>query len=187
MRPSRMRNAAVAVTLAALAGCSGGGQDPTGAVGSSAPGDASTTLSGAPSGAVPPDSTGTGDPTGEPGEQQPQRPPQRSAEPIPQAAPLEGAKVDAAALPETYDKQVQVGPDGRALLVNGLAGGCKNASAEVAAQSAEQVLVTLVTTYYPPRGGGACTDDLRPVPLTVTLDAPLGERRVVLESREEVG
>ncbi|ATE53133.1 hypothetical protein CNX65_07395 [Actinosynnema pretiosum] len=185
-----MRNAAVAVTLAALAGCSGGGQDPTGAVGSSAPGDVSTTLSGAPSGAVPPDSTGSGDPTGEPGapgEQQPQRPPQRSAEPIPQAAPLEGAKVDAAALPETYDKQVQVGPDGRALLVNGLAGGCKNASAEVAAQSAEQVLVTLVTTYYPPRGGGACTDDLRPVPLTVTLDAPLGERRVVLESREEVG
>ncbi|GAA2674723.1 hypothetical protein LV78_001206 [Actinosynnema pretiosum] len=174
----------VAVTLAALAGCSGGGQDTTGAVGgSSAPSGVPTSASSAPTGSVPSGSPGGGDPTGAPGAQ----PPQRSAEPLPQAAPLDGAKVDAATLPETYDKQVRIGQDGRVLVVNGLAGGCKNASAEVAAQSVDQVLVTLVTTYYPPQGGGVCTDDLRPVPLTVNLDAPLGERRLVLESREEVG
>ena len=54
------------------------------------------------------------------------------------------------------------------------------------AQSADVVQITLVTiTKQSP--GTMCTQEIRQVPLTVRLSAPLGNRRLVLESREETG
>lgn len=114
-----------------------------------------------------------------------QPPPQTSAAPVPGAGEVPADRVDGSALPDTHKRQAWVSGDGRTLQVVGLTGGCKNASAEVTAQSADSVLVTLVSTYYPPADGGVCSQDLRDVPLTVTLDAPLGDRRLVLEAREQ--
>ena len=70
--------------------------------------------------------------------------------------------------------------------VFGAGGGCKEARAEITGQSADVVQITLVTiTKQPP--GTVCTQEIREVPLTVRLDAPLGNRRLVLEAREETG
>lgn len=168
-----MRKFAVALAALALAGCTNstptspypGGTSPGGQSTATAPSSPSTTLSS---------------PT-----DRPQPPPQSSAEPLPGGpTPVPAERIDASTLSELYKKDVQVSADGRTLRVIGLAGGCKRASAEVAAQAADQVRITLVTTYYPPAGGGLCTQELYDVPLNVTLDAPLGDRRVVLESRE---
>ncbi|MEJ2856943.1 MULTISPECIES: hypothetical protein [unclassified Saccharothrix] len=165
-----MRRFAVALAALALAGCTTG--TPSFAPGSStagstttAPSSPSTTLS-SPSEPVQP-------------------PPQSSAEPLPGGPTVVPAeRVDGSTLSELYKKEVQASADGRTLRVIGLAGGCKRASAEVAAQAADQVRITLVTTYYPPNDG-VCTQELYDVPLNVTLDAPLGDRRIVLESRED--
>lgn len=101
--------------------------------------------------------------------------------PGPIAVPPE--RIDANTLSDVYKREASVAADGRTVQVFSLAGGCKRASAEVEAQSADQVLITLVTTYYPPNGG-ACTEELSLVPVNVVLDAPLGDRRIVLEARE---
>lgn len=95
-------------------------------------------------------------------------------------------RVDAGSLSDTYRRDAYVFNDGRDIEVFGLAGGCKEAKAEVTGQSAEIVQVTLVTITRQP-SGTMCTQELRQVPLTVRLDAPLGDRRLVLESREETG
>ncbi|WP_367130725.1 hypothetical protein [Saccharothrix sp. HUAS TT1] len=176
-----MRNVKVAVALAllALAGCSTGDNAPLGS--SSNPAVTSTTASSSAP-------TTLSSPGGSISETPLPVPPSQPAS----AAPLEGgstevptARVDAATLPDTYEQKVLTSADGRTVQVVGLTGGCKTASAEVTAQSGDQVLITLVTTYYPPAGGGVCTQELREVPINVTLDAPLGDRRVVLEARED--
>ncbi|TWP49028.1 hypothetical protein FKR81_25455 [Lentzea tibetensis] len=95
-------------------------------------------------------------------------------------------KVDAGSLSDTYRRDAYVFNDGRDIQVFGLAGGCKEAKAEVTGQSAEVVQVTLVTITRQP-SGTMCTQELRQVPLTVRLDAPLGDRQLALESREETG
>ncbi|MFC6090513.1 hypothetical protein [Saccharothrix lopnurensis] len=176
-----MRNAKVAVALAALvlAGCTGptDSSSTPGGTTSSAP---STTLSsGSPTGGSTPGAPGTTEPA-------PAPPPQSGAVPLPGGeTPVPTPRVDGGTLPDTYERQVSASADGRTLRVVGLAGGCKTAGAEVTAQSADQVRITLVTTYYPPAEGVVCTQELRDVPLNVTLDAPLGDRTVVLESRED--
>ncbi|MCG8926460.1 hypothetical protein [Lentzea sp. CC55] len=87
---------------------------------------------------------------------------------------------------DTYRDEAYVFGDGRDVEVFGVGGGCKEARAEVSGQSAELVQITLVTiTKQSP--GTVCTQEVRQVPLTVRLDAPLGNRRLVLEAREETG
>ncbi|GGP40467.1 hypothetical protein [Saccharothrix coeruleofusca] len=135
-------------------------------------------------GAVPPSSPGS-QPGSQPGRTGSAQPPQTSAAPVPDASEVPADRVDGSTLPDTYKQRVLVSGDGRTLQVIGLTGGCKNASAEVTAQSGDSVLITLVSTYYPPEGGGMCSQELRDIPLTVTLDAPLGDRRVILEAREQ--
>ncbi|MFE2756083.1 hypothetical protein ACFXGA_29205 [Actinosynnema sp. NPDC059335] len=176
-----MRNVKVAVALAllALAGCSSGatGNAP---FGPSSTGSPTTTTSAAPTTLSSPGVTGTGTtdrPTAPP--------PQTTAAPLAGAAEVPPDRVDGGTLPDTYDRHAWTSADGRTVQVMGLGGGCKTASAEVTAQSGDQVLITLVTTYYPPPDGGQCTQELRAVPLNVTLDAPLGSRRLVLEARED--
>jgi hypothetical protein len=187
-----MRNAkvlvALAVGLCALAGC-GSDEQPFGAGGPtstasspSSDGSPSPSASGLPPGSATLPSSNVRPP----GQSQvPVQPPQASPTPLPGGATeVPPAQVDGTVLPETYKSQVQVGSDGRTLLVIGQAGGCKTASAEVTAESADQVQITLVTTYYAPNGG-VCTQEIRDIPLNVTLKAPLGDRRIVLEARQD--
>jgi hypothetical protein len=179
----RMRNVVAAVALAAavsgaLAGCSSGTQ-------SSAPGSSS---SGAPtSGTSTPGSTGS---SGSNSTNAPAQPPVSISEekPVvpPNVTPVPPDKVDTTSLSDTYRDEAYVFGDGRDIEVFGVGGGCKEARAEVSGQSADVVQITLVTiTKQPP--GTVCTQEIRQVPLTVRLSAPLGNRRLVLESREENG
>lgn len=173
-----MRNVKVAVALAllALAGCSSGGTA-NAPFGPSSTGSPTATTSAAPTTLSSTGATRTADrPTS--------APPQTTAAPLADATEVPPDRVDGGTLPDTYDRHAWTSPDGRTVQVVGLGGGCKTASAEVTAQSGDQVLITLVTTYYPPTNG-ACTQELRGVPLNVTLDAPLGSRRLVLEARED--
>lgn len=168
-----MRNVKVAVAfvLLALAGC---GSTNTG----TPPGSASSTAAATTSASSPASTTLS---------------PPNETPPAPQttAAPLAGgptevpaAQVDGGTLPESQ-RHVWTSEDGRTVQLVGRTGGCKTATAEVTAQSGDQVLITLVTTYYPPGDGGMCTQELRDVTVNATLDAPLGSRRIVLEARED--
>jgi hypothetical protein len=174
----RMRNVVAAVALAVvLAGCSSGTQ-------SSAPGSGSS--SGAPAtGSSASSAPGSGaNPTA------PVQPPVSISEEKPVVPPNVTAvpkeKVDTTSLSDTYRTEAYVFNDGRDVEVFGVGGGCKEARAEVTAQSAEVVQITLVTITKQP-SGTVCTQEIRQVPLTVRLSAPLGDRRLVLESREETG
>ncbi|HEX7306154.1 hypothetical protein [Lentzea sp.] len=176
-----MRNAVAAVALAAvLAGCSSGTSGSSSS-GSSSSGAAPTTGTSAPG---TPGSSGV-NPTNAP-----VQPPVSISEekPVvpPDVTPVAKEKVDTTSLSDTYRDEAYVFNDGRDVEVFGVGGGCKEARAEVTAQSAEVVQITLVTiTKQPP--GTMCTQEVRQVPLTVRLAAPLGDRRLVLESREEAG
>lgn len=179
-----MRHVVAAVALAAvvttgLAGCSSGTQ-------SGAPGSSGSSRVAPTTGTSAPGSTGSSgaNPTA------PVQPPVSISEekPVvpPGVTPIPKEKVDTTTLSDTYRDEAYVFGDGRDVEVFGVGGGCKEARAEVTGQSAEVVQITLVTiTKQPP--GTLCTQEIRQVPLTVRLDAPLGDRRLVLESREETG
>lgn len=173
-----MRNVVAAVALTVvLTGCSSG--TPSGTQ-SGTPGTGSS--SGSPtSGTSAPGSTGSSGTA-------PVQPPVSISEekPVvpPNVTPVPKEKVITTSLSDLYRSEAYVFGDGRDVEVFGVGGGCKEARAEVTAQSAELVQITLVTiTKQPP--GTVCTQEIRQVPLTVRLDAPLGDRRLVLESREE--
>jgi hypothetical protein len=109
-------------------------------------------------------------------------PPQTSAAPLAGGeTEVPSAQVDSGAL--GHPEPVWTSADARTIRVTGEEGGCDRVRAEVTAQSGDQVLITLVTTKY--AESAACTADIRHVPLDVTLDAPLGQRRILLETREE--
>ncbi|SMD13992.1 hypothetical protein [Lentzea albidocapillata] len=176
-----MRNAVAAVALAVvLAGCSSGTQ-------SSAPGSGSSGTT--PAGTTAPGSSGTPGSSGA-NPTAPVQPPVSISEdkPVvpPNVTPVAKDKVDTTSLSDTYRDEAYVFGDGRDLEVFGVGGGCKEARAEVTGQSADVVQVTLVTITKQP-AGTMCTQEIRQVPLTVRLDAPLGNRRLVLEAREEMG
>lgn len=178
-----MRNVVAAVALAVvLTGCSSGAPSDTQ---SGAPGTGSS--SGSPtSGTSAPGSTGSSGANPTP----PVQPPVSISEekPVvpPNVTPVPKEKVITTSLSDLYRSEAYVFGDGRDVEVFGVGGGCKEARAEVTAQSADLVQITLVTiTKQPP--GTMCTQEIRQVPLTVRLDAPLGDRRLVLESREETG
>lgn len=174
-----MRNVVAAVALAVvLTGCSSG-----------APSDKQ---SGAPGTGSPTSGTSASGSTGSSGANPtaPVQPPVSISEekPVvpPNVTPVPKEKVISTSLSDLYRSEAYVFGDGRDIEVFGVGGGCKEARAEVTAQSAELVQITLVTiTKQPP--GTVCTQEIRQVPLTVRLDAPLGDRRLVLESREETG
>ncbi|WP_232376132.1 hypothetical protein [Amycolatopsis aidingensis] len=88
-------------------------------------------------------------------------------------------------LPEGFPQEVTARKDGRTLEIVAMEGGCGKASAELAEQTAEKVVVNLVETE--PKDAEACTMDIRYPTVTVRLDQPLGERTVELhyENRKE--
>jgi hypothetical protein len=92
-------------------------------------------------------------------------------------------KLDTSALTPEYPHTVWTQGDGRTVGVIAQEGGCGKASASVLEQSATAVKIELVETT--PLTKQMCTMDIRFPPLTVQLSEPLGERTVVLTSRQE--
>lgn len=92
-------------------------------------------------------------------------------------------RVDATAVPEDAPRTVWTEGDGSTLGVLAQEAGCGKASVEIAEQNAEVVKVVLVETT--PADQQVCTMDIRYPPLTAKLDAPLGERKVVLSTRQD--
>jgi hypothetical protein len=96
--------------------------------------------------------------------------------------PVGKQQVDDAALPQGYPQLVWTQEDGNTIGVVAQEGGCGKASVEVPEQTDEQVVILMVETV--PATPQACTMDLRYPKLTAELDAPLGNRTVVLKSEQ---
>jgi hypothetical protein len=87
-------------------------------------------------------------------------------------------KLDAAKLPESYPRKVWTEGDGTRIGLVAQEGGCSKASVEIAEQSEQRVALNLVESS--PAKQQMCTMDIRYPSFTVTLNAPLGDRTVVL-------
>lgn len=94
-------------------------------------------------------------------------------------------QLDVAALPEGYPVLVWTEDDGKTVGVVAQEGGCGKASVEVPEQTEKQVVVLMVETV--PATEQMCTMDLRYPKLTAELDAPLGDRTVVLKTEQRQG
>ncbi|MFI9006214.1 hypothetical protein ACIGNX_03140 [Actinosynnema sp. NPDC053489] len=92
-------------------------------------------------------------------------------------------RLDASAVPEGTPTTTWTEGDGSVLGVIAQEAGCGKASVEVAEQNAQAVTVVLVETT--PLDQQVCTMDIRYPPLTAKLDAPLGDRKVVLTTRQD--
>ncbi|MGH3881836.1 MAG: hypothetical protein ACRDRC_00325 [Pseudonocardiaceae bacterium] len=99
-------------------------------------------------------------------------------DPPPGARALPSAQIDSSALPPGYPRLVWTQGDGRPVGLHGQEGGCTHVHADLREQTARLVRVALVEITSK---SGPCTMDLRFPPLAVRLDAPLGDRTVVLE------
>ncbi|MEU4447192.1 hypothetical protein AB0K14_37600 [Actinosynnema sp. NPDC050801] len=92
-------------------------------------------------------------------------------------------RIDASAIPDGNPTTTWTEGDGTVLGVIAQEAGCGKASVEVAEQNAQVVKVVLVETT--PLDQPVCTMDIRYPPLTAKLDAPLGDRKVVLAARQD--
>lgn len=92
------------------------------------------------------------------------------------------AQIDDSALPKGYPQLVWTEDDGTSIGVVAQEGGCGVASVEIPEQTDKQVVVLMVETQ--PAQPKACTMDLRYPKITSELDAPLGDRTVVLKSEQ---
>ncbi|WP_235921760.1 hypothetical protein [Lentzea tibetensis] len=101
----------------------------------------------------------------------------------PDGKPVALSKIDTNGLVADHPKTVWTQGDGRTVGVVGQEGGCGKVSASVLSQAADSVKIELLETL--PLEKKMCTMDIRFPPLTVSLDAPLGDRTVVLSSRQE--
>lgn len=116
--------------------------------------------------------------------------PSSSAEPDRQPArtppaggtPVTQQQIDTSQLPQGYPVLVWTEGDGATVGVVAQEGGCGKASVEVTQQTDTQVVVTTVETV--PATPKSCTMDLRYPKLTGELDAPLGDRTVVLKHEQ---
>jgi hypothetical protein len=87
-------------------------------------------------------------------------------------------KLDAAQLPEGYPRKVWLEGDGSRIGLVTQEGGCSKASVEIAEQGDQRVVLNTVESN--PAKQQMCTMDIRYPSFTVTLNAPLGDRTVVL-------
>lgn len=88
------------------------------------------------------------------------------------------AKLDASKLPEGYPRKVWTEGNGSRIGLVTQEGGCSKASVEIAEQGEQRVTLNLVESN--PATQQMCTMDIRYPSFTVTLNAPLGDRTVVL-------
>ena len=91
-------------------------------------------------------------------------------------------QLDTSMLPHGYPVLVWTEGDGGTVGVVAQEGGCGRASVEVPKQTETQVEVLMVETV--PATPQSCTMDLRYPKLTAELDAPLGDRTVVLKAEQ---
>jgi septal ring-binding cell division protein DamX len=91
-------------------------------------------------------------------------------------------QLDTTLLPQGYPVMVWTEDGGDTVGVVAQEGGCGRASVEVPQQTDTQVEVVMIETV--PATPQSCTMDLRYPKLTTELDAPLGERKVVLKSEQ---
>ena len=91
-------------------------------------------------------------------------------------------KVDAAKLPEGYPRKVWTEGDGSRVGVTAQEGGCGKASVEIARQDPDKVVLTMIETT--PATEQMCTMDMRYPVFTVTLNAPVADRTVVLDYQQ---
>ncbi|MFD2396114.1 hypothetical protein ACFSVJ_03355 [Prauserella oleivorans] len=91
---------------------------------------------------------------------------------------MPAAQLDTTGLPKGYPADVRA--EGSTLVITGQEGGCSKAGAEVGEQRGDRVTVTMTETK-PADKNVMCTMDMRYPPITVRLDAPLGDRLLVLE------
>lgn len=180
-----------AVTLAGLAGC-GQGDDP--AADGQAPKTESST--GSAPGATEPSLTPTPpstkldqppDPTKDPPAPSPPVSIENGEPVVPAGVTqVPSAQVDASAVPEYYDHRGVVWSfdDGRALQAFAMAtSGCDGAEASLTGETSAEVRIELrplPQAQGGPADGKMCTTVMTPRPVTVALDAPLGDRTVVL-------
>ena len=106
-------------------------------------------------------------------------PPPGAAAPPPGGVAVPAEQVDARRLPWGYPRVVWTEHGGTVLGAYGQGGGCTEVGGEVAEQGSAVRLVLVEVT----RKSGPCTMELQYPPVTVPLDAPLGERSVVLDRR----
>lgn len=98
------------------------------------------------------------------------------------------AQIDAGALPVYYEHrgEVWVSEDGRTLQMFAAASsGCSEAEAVVLDQSPADIKITLRPLPSPPGGrpdDGVCTAVITPKLVSVGLDEPLGDRKILLAS-----
>jgi hypothetical protein len=95
---------------------------------------------------------------------------------------IPAGQLDASALPSGFPREVYTGKDGKLLSVKAEEGGCGHAVATLMEQSAQRVVIDLSET--PGQPGQMCTMDIRYPVVSVTLDAPLGNRTVVLHKEQ---
>ena len=109
-------------------------------------------------------------------DRQPARTPPAGGDAVPKP------QIDNSQLPKGYPQLVWTQDDGMSIGVVAQEGGCGKASVEIPEQTDKQVVVLMVETQ--PAQPKACTMDLRYPKITSELDAPLGERTVVLKAEQ---
>jgi hypothetical protein len=98
--------------------------------------------------------------------------------------PLPSFQIDSSALPPGYPRLAWTQDEDRMVVgIYGQEGGCTHAHADLREQTSRLVRVAVVEVTT---SSGPCTMDLRYPSLAVQLDAPLGDRTVVLE-RHTIG
>lgn len=112
---------------------------------------------------VPPPSSGTPPTSGDPA-------PKASGPTVP---PTQVSYVAPEAVPQTVWQQ----DDGKTLVVMAEEGGCTKVDAQVTKQTADEVDITLLTVAHTQK---ICPQYIRDVPVAAHLDAPLGNRKVVV-------
>lgn len=95
------------------------------------------------------------------------------------STPVSGAQLDTSKLPAGYPREVFVTADGKTLYFRAEEGGCGRATAEVAQENAQQVVINLRETQSSQQGQ-MCTMDIRYPLISVPLTDPLGARKVIL-------
>jgi hypothetical protein len=176
--------AVLAAGLCALAGC--GGDEQPGAAGPSSTPSSASSGAPAPGGTSSPADPSAQEPGSTAGTEAP-RPPASGAPPVeipPDAKDVPQERVDTGALPEGAVQRVVTARDDRSVTVVATTGACDDATSELTAESAQVVQITLVTWSTLP-ADGVCTAQAVERSFTQQLGAPLGDRRLVVEMREE--
>ncbi|HET9138042.1 hypothetical protein [Actinophytocola sp.] len=101
---------------------------------------------------------------------------------------LPKGQVDTGGLPPYYEKQeVVVAPDGMSVTVWGMARDSCSGVQGTVTEETDQVIRIVLSPMAAPQGGSpdkVCAQVLTPVPVTVQLKAPVGNRTVIVTEKQ---